>query len=270
MTEKKKEMKLETVEILTEEEGLGNLEQTGGQIDEQQDLENLEQINQKDLTTNGQKKEKKSEVKVEKEIEKKKKDLKLEDIPGVGAATAEKLRDAGYANLLSVAVASPGELVEACGVGDAVARKMINFVRQKMDMGFESGEDLLKKRELVEKIITGSKALDAIFGGGIETGAVTEVYGAYGSGKCLSKDTPIFCFNNNELIFDEISLIYDKFNLLYQEKQDGDGFVLEIPNLQTVGISNRKINKTGVSYLYKEFADKILEIKTNSGRVLRI
>src|SRR3989344_1433803 len=145
MTEKKKEMKLETVEILTEEEGLGNLEQTGGQIDEQQDLENLEQINQKDLTTNGQKKEKKSEVKVEKEIEKKKKDLKLEDIPGVGAATAEKLRDAGYANLLSVAVASPGELVE--------------------------------------RIITGSKALDAIFGGGIETGAVTEVYGAYGSGK---------------------------------------------------------------------------------------
>ena len=169
MTEKKKEMKLETVEILTEEEGLGNLEQTGGQIDEHQ--------------TNGQKKEKKSEVKVEKEIEKKKKDLKLEDIPGVGAATAEKLRDAGYANLLSVAVASPGELVEACGVGDAVARKMINFVRQKMDMGFESGEDLLKKREMVERIITGSKALDAIFGGGIETGAVTEVYGAYGSGK---------------------------------------------------------------------------------------
>src|SRR3989338_7479728 len=192
MTEKKKEMKLETVEILTEEEGLGNLEQTGGQIDEHQ--------------TNGQKKEKKSEVKVEKEIEKKKKDLKLEDIPGVGAATAEKLRDAGYANLLSVAVASPCELVEDCGVGDAVARKMINFVRQKMDMGFESGEDLLKKRELVEKIITGSKALDAIFGGGIETCAVTEVYGAYGSGKCLSKDAPIFCFNNNELIFDEISL----------------------------------------------------------------
>src|SRR3989338_11698840 len=154
MIEKKKEIK----------QDLENLEQTAGQtpgqIDVQSDLENFEQIDEHQA--NGHKKEKKSEAKAEKEIEKKKKDLKLEDIPGVGAATAEKLRDAGYANLLSVAVASPGELVEACGVGDAVARKMINFVRQKMDMGFESGEDLLKKRELVEKIITGSKALDAI------------------------------------------------------------------------------------------------------------
>ncbi|MEK6922896.1 MAG: DNA repair and recombination protein RadA, partial [Nanoarchaeota archaeon] len=74
-------------------------------------------------------------------------------------------------------------LVEAAGVGEAVARKIINTARNKLDMGFEDGVDLMKKRQNVIRITTGSKALDALLGGGVETGAVTEVYGAYGSGK---------------------------------------------------------------------------------------
>mgnify|MGYP001567242148 CR=1 FL=1 len=116
-------------------------------------------------------------------VVKKKDEIKIEELPGVGAATAEKLREAGYTTLMSLAVASPGELVEVCAIGDAVAKKIINNARSKLDMGFESGEDLLRKRLSVIKITTGSKALDGLFGGGIETGAVTEVYGAYGSGK---------------------------------------------------------------------------------------
>ena len=34
----------------------------------------------------------------------------LQDLPGVGAATAEKLFEAGYSDLMSVAVATPGEV----------------------------------------------------------------------------------------------------------------------------------------------------------------
>lgn len=112
-----------------------------------------------------------------------KKEIKIEDLPGVGAATAEKLREAGFNDLISVAVASPAELAEVAGVGEAVARKIINTARNKLDMGFESGEEILKRREKIDKIVTGSKALDAIFGGGVESSAITEVYGEYGSGK---------------------------------------------------------------------------------------
>ncbi len=109
--------------------------------------------------------------------------LSLTDIPGVGAATAEKLGLAGYSNLMSIAVATPGELVEAAGVTEAAARKIINFARQKLEMGFESGEEILKKRQRVEKITTGSKAFDNLLGGGFETGAITEAFGEFGSGK---------------------------------------------------------------------------------------
>lgn len=111
------------------------------------------------------------------------KEFTIQDLPGVGAATAEKLISSGFDTMLSIAVASPGELVNTAGVTEAAARKIINTAREKLDMGFESGEELLKKREMVEKITTGSKNLDAMIGGGVETGAVTEVYGSYGSGK---------------------------------------------------------------------------------------
>src|SRR3989344_4192881 len=112
-----------------------------------------------------------------------KKEFKIEDLPGVGAATAEKLREAGYDNLMSIAVSSPGEMCEIASVTEATAKKIINVARSKLDMGFESGEDLLKKREQVIKITTGSKAFDEMLQGGIESGGITEAYGAFGSGK---------------------------------------------------------------------------------------
>ena len=39
-------------------------------------------------------------------------DVDLEDIKGVGGKTAEKLRDAGYEELMSIATMSSGELGE--------------------------------------------------------------------------------------------------------------------------------------------------------------
>ena len=61
------------------------------------------------------------------------------NIPGVGSATAEKLIGSGYDNLLSLAVASPRELVQIAGVTEVTARKMIQFSREKLNLGFESG-----------------------------------------------------------------------------------------------------------------------------------
>ncbi|MEM4337148.1 MAG: DNA repair and recombination protein RadA [Candidatus Woesearchaeota archaeon] len=107
----------------------------------------------------------------------------IRDLPGVGAATAEKLITAGYDNLMAIAVSSPGQLVELTGVSESIARKMIQCAREALDMGFETGEELLKKRERVVKIKTGSSAFDEILGGGIETGAITECFGEFGSGK---------------------------------------------------------------------------------------
>src|SRR3989338_7448435 len=119
------------------------------------------------------------ETKLELKIEK----MSIQDLPGVGAATAEKLEQAGYKDLLSVAVATISELVEIAGVSEAVGRKMINAARDSMKMGFETGLDVLKRRELVQKLSTGSQNFDTMMQGGFETGAITECFGEFGSGK---------------------------------------------------------------------------------------
>jgi DNA repair protein RadA len=115
--------------------------------------------------------------------EKQEKEMAIEDLPGVGAATAEKLRSAGYDTMIAIAVVSPGELVELAGVTEATARKIIQTARSSMKMGFVDGAELLKKRETIIKLPSGSKALDKLLGGGFETCAITEAFGEFGSGK---------------------------------------------------------------------------------------
>ena len=111
------------------------------------------------------------------------KDMSLTGLPGVGPSTAEKLSLAGFDNLLSIAVATPGELVEASGVTEMIARKIIQAARASMDMGFLTGEELMEKRSQIQKIPTFCAPFDQLMEGGFETRAITECFGQYGSGK---------------------------------------------------------------------------------------
>ncbi len=107
----------------------------------------------------------------------------LEDLPGVGPKAAEKLIEAGYNNFMAIAAASAGDICSACDIGDTSARKIIEAAREKLDMGFKTAEDIMEKRKNIGKITTGSKNLDKLIGGGIETQAITEVHGGFGSSK---------------------------------------------------------------------------------------
>lgn len=116
-------------------------------------------------------------------VKEKKSTTSLLDLPGVGAATAEKLAGVGFGTVIAIAVATPGEIVQATGMSEAAARKVITAARENMEMGFESGVEVMKKRERILKIPTGSKAFDEMLSGGLETGAITEVYAEFGAGK---------------------------------------------------------------------------------------
>src|SRR4030042_706181 len=107
----------------------------------------------------------------------------LRKIPGVGDKTLQKMRESGYDNLMSIAATLTADLVAASGLGDETAAKIINAARSKLKMGFEPASEVLKKRERIAKINTGSKTPDNLLGGGVETQAILEAYGAFGSGK---------------------------------------------------------------------------------------
>lgn len=109
--------------------------------------------------------------------------MNFEDLPGVGATTAEKLREAGYKEISSIAAASSSELKEAAGIGETAANRIIMAAKESLDIRFRTGKEMLEKRKSVKRISTGSSALDNLLGGGIETQAITEFFGEFGSGK---------------------------------------------------------------------------------------
>ncbi len=115
---------------------------------------------------------------------KEKKELLLTDLPGIGPAVSTKLETAGIYDLMSLAVMSPGALSDVAGVSAGVARKAILAARNILDLGFTDGVEYAKKRANIINISTGSKNFDEVLGGkGVQSKAITETYGAYGSGK---------------------------------------------------------------------------------------
>ncbi|MEM3457906.1 MAG: DNA repair and recombination protein RadA [Candidatus Bathyarchaeia archaeon] len=106
----------------------------------------------------------------------------LEDLPGIGPATAQKLKELGYHTVESLAMATAREL-EPVGISEKKAFAIIEAARSSIGISFIRADELLKMRQNVLRLTSGSKALDRILDGGLETQTITEFYGEYGSGK---------------------------------------------------------------------------------------
>ena len=92
--------------------------------------------------------------------------------------------DAGYVDLMAIAVESPKVLSEVAEIGENTAVKIIAAAKQAADVGgFETGDVILERRKNIHRLTSGSKAFDELMGGGLETQAITEFYGEFGSGK---------------------------------------------------------------------------------------
>lgn len=116
-------------------------------------------------------------------------DLRLESLDGVGPVTSKKLSDAGVHSILDLIVRGPVDISEITGMDKDAAEKLVNKARQQLvESGqlakeFVTATEIYKRRQDIGKISTGTNSLDTLFDGGVETQAVTEVYGEFGSGK---------------------------------------------------------------------------------------
>lgn len=107
----------------------------------------------------------------------------VEEIEGVGRVTAQKLRESGYNTALDVAYAGVKELADVLGSEDR-ARQIIAAAQRLVGLNnFVTALEVYERKRNVQYISTGVKALDELLGGGIETRAITELAGEFGSGK---------------------------------------------------------------------------------------
>ena len=109
--------------------------------------------------------------------------VELEELPNVGEKTAQKLREAGFADMMRLASATAKELSVKAEIGEGVAEKVIEAARKSEQIDFETALDVMERRKDVGRITTGSSGLDELIGGGIESQSITEVFGEFGSGK---------------------------------------------------------------------------------------
>jgi DNA repair protein RadA len=108
---------------------------------------------------------------------------KLEDVEGIGPATAEKLRAAGITTVEALAITPVRTLVEIADISEDKAAEITQNARNLLSIRFTTAKEVLSRRSNIGYITTGSKALDSLLGKGIETQAITEVIGEFGSGK---------------------------------------------------------------------------------------
>ncbi|MEM1580999.1 MAG: DNA repair and recombination protein RadA [Candidatus Bathyarchaeia archaeon] len=107
----------------------------------------------------------------------------LEALDGVGSATASKLKAAGFTTIEAIAVTPPMEIVEKTNIGLNTILKIQESARKMLSADFKTAQEYYERRKNMRRCTTGCKNLNDILGGGIETQAITELIGEYGSGK---------------------------------------------------------------------------------------
>ena len=124
--------------------------------------------------------------------------LTIKNIAGVGPSIAKKLAESGFSSLRALATLSSKMLQEQSGIGDKTAQKIVQAAQELCKIDFMTADVVFEKRQHLGRITTGCNALDELFGGGIETGAITELIGEYRTGKtqiahqaCLNVQLPV-------------------------------------------------------------------------------
>lgn len=102
---------------------------------------------------------------------------------GITSADIKKLQEAGLHTIEAVAYTPKRSLLAIKGISEAKADKIIMEAYKLIPMGFTTASEFHLKRSEIIQLTTGSKELDKLLQGGIETGSITELFGEFRTGK---------------------------------------------------------------------------------------
>ncbi|MDE1828626.1 MAG: DNA repair and recombination protein RadA [Candidatus Micrarchaeota archaeon] len=115
--------------------------------------------------------------------------MDLRKIKGVGEVAASKLEKYGIIDVDQLMTKSPYEISQLTGIDSEAAADLFFRAREALKKDnqiselWEMATAIEKQRLDAKKFTTGAEAIDNMLLGGIETDAITEVYGEFGAGK---------------------------------------------------------------------------------------
>ncbi|KAL8847042.1 MAG: hypothetical protein Q9221_007902 [Calogaya cf. arnoldii] len=107
----------------------------------------------------------------------------LEGVAGLSARDIKLVVDGGFNTVESVAYTPRRVLEQIKGISEQKATKILAEASKLVPMGFTTATEMHQRRSELISITTGSKQLDTLLAGGIETGSVTEIFGEFRTGK---------------------------------------------------------------------------------------
>ena len=196
----------------------------------------------------------------------------ITDLPGVGPNAAQKLIENGYTSIEAIAVATPYELSQVTGIPLPTAQKIIQAAREALDIRFKTAKELKLERLNVRKITSGSRSLDQLLGGGVETRNITEFFGEFGSGKCFSKDTFIYYENDSITHLSTIEEMYNYYKTRNGELPFDGGYAVPLDTVYVYALDPETLREKRVkaTYIYKEYAKTLVHIKLDKGHELKV
>merc|ERR1711939_452730 len=107
----------------------------------------------------------------------------LEGMAGLTKRDIQLFVDGGYNTVESVAYTPKKILEQIKGISEQKATKILTEASKLVPMGFTTATEMHARRSELISITTGSKQLDTLLAGGIETGSITEIFGEFRTGK---------------------------------------------------------------------------------------
>ncbi len=107
----------------------------------------------------------------------------LEEIPGVGRVTAQKLRSVGIYSIRQLALYTADELAELIDMEPSRIANILRHARRMVGFKVYSGKGYRSLKTSLPRLTTGVKAIDRLLGGGLEPRAIYEFAGEFGAGK---------------------------------------------------------------------------------------
>ncbi|KAI2621095.1 DNA repair protein rhp51 [Hypoxylon sp. NC1633] len=107
----------------------------------------------------------------------------LEGLSGLTKRDCQLLAEGGFQTVESVAYTPRRTLEQVKGISEQKAAKILAEASKLVPMGFTTATEMHQRRSELISISTGSKNLDTLLAGGVETGSVTELFGEFRTGK---------------------------------------------------------------------------------------
>ncbi|XP_063677349.1 meiotic recombination protein DMC1/LIM15 homolog [Bolinopsis microptera] len=110
-------------------------------------------------------------------------DVDLLQSHGINVADIKKLKGAGICTIKGILMTTAKKLCNIKGLSEAKVEKIKDVCKTLCDSGFVTAFEVSERRKSIFKISTGSKELDKLLGGGLESMAITEAFGEFRTGK---------------------------------------------------------------------------------------